>query len=365
MISALTIEGWLAQALGLLLVAALLSSRPPSAANRLLAAALLCAVYRQFLLTLQISGVLAAVPILFLTSFAFQLLAIPMFYLYVRALTTADFSLNRRDAIHFVPFALGLGCAGFAWPFDLYFGIVAKVFVASPYLILAHRQVTNFACEAKNQLSDLTSLRLRWLSILLVVVYLMTGVDLLDVVTGPAIPVWYLVPTFGLISLMALAYFSLRVSPVFARATDHPREREEKKETSRLPDEQLERQKERLVEVLEKQSLYLNPELRLSDLADAMTLRPYRVSEILSRGLQTSFYDLINRYRVTHAQRLLLSPDSTYLNLLGVGMESGFKSKSVFNDAFRKITGMTPSEFRMRNTTESIHSDDRIARGGR
>jgi len=380
MLRALIIEGWLTQLLGLLLIAALLSSRRHSTANRLLAAALCCGVYRQFLITMQISGALASFPAPLRTSFPFQMLAIPMFYLYVRALTTPGFNLSRKHAIHLVPFAVGLTwdlaepVPGNAPLLHLYARVVLKVLVTIPYLICAHRQVRTFAHESQNHLSNLTHLRLGWLRTLLIAVYAMTAVDALDVVTGPGIPVSHLLPPVGLISLMALAYFSLRVSPVFARETelqkvdsapDVPPEEEEKKESSRLSDEQLDRQKERLVEVLENQSLYLNPELRLSDLAAALHVRPYRVSEILSRGLQTSFYDLINLYRVTHAQKLLGSPNSSYLNLLGIAMESGFKSKSVFNDAFRKATGMTPSEFRMTKRTESIHSDDRIARGGR
>jgi AraC-like DNA-binding protein len=133
----------------------------------------------------------------------------------------------------------------------------------------------------------------------------------------------------------------------------------------RLPDEELARQKERLIRVLQNQALYLNPELRLSDLAAALGLRPYRVSEILNRGLQTSFYDLINGYRIARAQELLSSQSSAHLNLLGIAMESGFRSKSVFNEVFKKMTGKTPSEFRIRNMTESADPAGRIARSGR
>jgi AraC-like DNA-binding protein len=189
-------------------------------------------------------------------------------------------------------------------------------------------------------------------------VYAITAIDTLDVITGASVPVWLLLPSVAVIGLLSLAYFSLRVSPVFARET-HDREPapEQKKETIQLPDDRLERQKERLIETMEKKQLYLNPELRLSDLADALDIRPYRVSEILNRGLQTTFYDLVNRYRVTKAQELLLAPGSAQLNLLGIAMESGFKSKSVFNDVFKKSTGMTPSQFRNGKMTESRDSD--------
>ena len=373
MLSILIIEGWLAQLLGLLLIAALLSSRPPSLANRLLAVALLCALYRQFLLTMQFSGALVSFPVALRTSFPFQMLTVPMFYLYVRALTTPEFRLNPKHAIHLVPFAAGLtwDFSVPAWGGDplphLYARVVVKVLVTIPYLIRTYGQVHTFAYESKNHLSDLTHLRLSWLRMLLTASFAMIGVDVLDVMTGPKIPVWYAVPTVGLIFLLALAYFSLRVSPVFAQETQRQKQdsapvgqaaSEEKKEPSRLSDELLDRQKTRLVEVLKNQALFLNPELRLSDLATALDVRPYRVSEILSRGLRTSFYDLINLHRVTYAQDLLSSPSAAHLNLLGIAMESGFKSKSVFNDAFRKLTGMAPSEFRTRKKTGSIHSDN-------
>jgi AraC-like DNA-binding protein len=354
MIEALIFEGWMAQILGLLLIAALLSRRHNSTANRLLAFGLFCAIYRQLMLTLQFSGTLANYPILSRTSFPIQMLGLPSFYLYVKALTTPDFHFERKDVTHFIPFVIGLAFSGQ----PQYAQVSIKVVVVIPYLIQAHLQVRDFAFRSKDFISDFTILKLNWLRILLIGVYSMLAVDALDVVTGPSIRVWVLVPSVALIALMSLAYFSLRVSPIFARATEgRPTPSEQKKETSRLPDDQLERQKERLIELLEKQELYLNPELRLSDLAVALDIRPYRVSEILNRGLQTNFYDLVNRFRISKAQSLLMAPDSAHFNLLGIAMESGFKSKSVFNDVFKKTTGMTPSQFRNGKLTESRHSD--------
>ncbi len=354
MIRALITEGWIAQIVGLLLIAALLSRSENSTANRLLAFGLFCAVYRQSMLTLQISGILANFPILARTSYPVQMLGLPTFYLYVKALTTPQSRIERKHAVHFIPFVIGLALSGQSQ----YDQVAVKVVVVLPYLILAHLQVRAFAIQCRDFISDFTDLRLNWLRTLLIGVYSMMAVDALDVVTGPSIPFWVLVPSVGLIGLLSLAYFSLRVSPVFARETqDRQPASEQKKEPPHLPDDQMERQKERLIEAMEKQELYLNPELRLSDLATALDIRPYRVSEILNRGLQTNFYDLVNHYRISKAMELLVAPDSAHFNLLGIGMESGFKSKSVFNDVFKKTTGLTPSQFRSGKLTGSRHSD--------
>jgi len=358
MVQALIIEGWMAQILVLLLIAALLSSRAFPTANRLLAFGLFCAISRQAMLTLQLSGTLDNFPILAKTAFPVQMLGIPTFLLYVKALTTPGFRMERKHAVHLVPFAIGLVLIGQPHLIQ----IAIKVVILLPYLILAHLQVRVFADRSKEFISDLTLLHLNWLRTLLIGVYAITGVDALDVITGASFPVWLLLPSVALIGLMTLAYFSLRVSPVFARVTlEETSVLEQKKEIAPPPDEQpddqMERQKQRLIEVLEQKQLYLNPELRLSDLAEAIDIRPYRASEILNRGLKTTFYDLINGYRVSRARELLLSPDSAQFNLLGIAMESGFKSKSVFNDVFKKSTGMTPSQFRSGKMTESRHSD--------
>jgi AraC-like DNA-binding protein len=354
MVQALIIEGWMAQILGLLLIAALLSRRDYSTENRLLAFGIFCAIYRQAMLTIQLSGMLENFPLLSKTSFAVQMLGIPTFWLYVNALTTPDFRIGRKHAVHLIPFAIGIALIG--QPHLLQIAI--KVVVVLPYLVLAHMQVRVFAIQSKDFMSDITVLHLNWLRTLLTGVYAIMAVDALDVVTGASVPVWLLLPSVALIGLIMLAYFSIRVSPVFASEThDRQTASEQKKETNRLPDEQLERQKERLIDVMENKQLYLNPELRLSDLAEALDIRPYRVSEILNRGLQTTFYDLVNGYRISKARELLLAPESAQFNLLGIAMESGFKSKSVFNEVFKKSTGKTPSQFRSGKMPESRHSD--------
>jgi AraC-like DNA-binding protein len=385
----LIVESVVVQTLGLLLAAALLSARPRSTANRLLALALICVVTRQFLLMLEISEAMWAFPYLFRLSFPFQLLAIPAYYLYVLALTTPDFKLQRNDVWHLLPFALGIvwyvGVTFWGGPslllptsayaVELYARALAKIAVMVPYFLAGRRAVLKFSREAKDHVSDISHLRLKWLRTLLAVAYASVLVNFVDVMAGPSSPVWLLIPGVWLISLLALAYVSLRVSTMFASEVQSEKveslpEFAEPEQIgdlgrSRMSDVELKRQKDRLLQVFEKQALYLNPELRLSDLGDALGIRPYRVSETLSRGLQTSFYDLVNSYRIAKAKELLASPDSAHLNLLGIAMESGFRSKSVFNEVFKRVTGKTPSEYRALEMTESPDSDNRISRIGR
>ena len=151
----LIIESVVAQVLGLLLVAALISARPRSSANRLLALALVCVVARQFLLMMEIAEATGVFWYLFRLSFPLQLLAIPAYYLYVVALTTPDFKLRRQDAWHLIPAGFGL-----AWyvviliwgspslfeqspahDVELYARAIAKIAVMIPYFLAGRRAV--------------------------------------------------------------------------------------------------------------------------------------------------------------------------------------------------------------------------------
>ena len=111
-------------------------------------------------------------------------------------------------------------------------------------------------------------------------------------------------------------------------------------------EEKLEEWRQKLDHFMAEKKPFLEPELRLGHLAAAIGLKSYQVSEILNRGIRSNFYDYINRHRIEEAKRRLRDPAFAHMNILGIATDSGFNSKSVFNETFRKFTGSTPSAFR-------------------
>lgn len=90
--------------------------------------------------------------------------------------------------------------------------------------------------------------------------------------------------------------------------------------------------------------LYKRSDLTLRALSEALNENPHYVSQVISQELDTSFYELVNRYRIEHAKRMLIeAPEET---VLSIAMHVGFNSKSAFHAAFRRHTGATPSHFR-------------------
>ena len=75
--------------------------------------------------------------------------------------------------------------------------------------------------------------------------------------------------------------------------------------------------------------------------------RPYQLSQVINTSLGQNFYNLINSYRVEEAKQQLSASDKQNQTILAIAYDVGFNSKSVFNKAFKKFTGTTPSKYRL------------------
>ena len=95
---------------------------------------------------------------------------------------------------------------------------------------------------------------------------------------------------------------------------------------------------------------YLENELTLAKLAEMLSVPQHHLSQILNEKLNQNFFDFVNNYRIQEAKKLLVSPDGGLLTILAIAEEVGFNSKSAFNNAFKKVTNTTPSEFRKNNS---------------
>ncbi len=106
------------------------------------------------------------------------------------------------------------------------------------------------------------------------------------------------------------------------------------------------------VEVIEKaiheDKLYLENNINLERFAEQIGLKPRDVSAILKMHYQSNFFEFINRYRVEEAKRLLISPDYKDETILEIIYKSGFNSPSAFHRFFKRMVGITPTEFRQR-----------------
>ena len=114
---------------------------------------------------------------------------------------------------------------------------------------------------------------------------------------------------------------------------------------------------ERMYLLFEKEHVYLNPRLRLSELAMLLgTNRTYH-SQYFNQNCESTFYDFVNDYRIHHAKLLLHSTDDT---LETIAMNSGFNSLSTFRRAFVQREGMSPIEFRASNGKIRVSNSQKL-----
>lgn len=95
--------------------------------------------------------------------------------------------------------------------------------------------------------------------------------------------------------------------------------------------------------------VHLDPQLRLADVAGRLDAEPSQLSHALNTVLGENFNAYVNRWRVQHAKECLDRGDHLSLTIAGIGQASGFASQSSFYKAFKRMVGMTPSDYLERN----------------
>lgn len=108
-----------------------------------------------------------------------------------------------------------------------------------------------------------------------------------------------------------------------------------------------------LEQVMEREQLHLDPDLSLPKLAEHLNATVNYVSQAINAGLQSTFFDYVNRKRVDEALGLIQSDAEPHRAMLDIALAVGFNSTSTFYSAFRKVTGVTPGAYRRRVTRQA------------
>lgn len=103
--------------------------------------------------------------------------------------------------------------------------------------------------------------------------------------------------------------------------------------------------KQKLEDTLHQKQIYLNQELSLAELAKQIDTTDKKLSTLLNQNLQTNFYDYINSFRIAAFKKGVTEGKLEHLSIVGLALQCGFKSKSSFYRAFKKETGISPSQF--------------------
>lgn len=287
----------------------------------------------------------------------------PAFYLYSITLVGGHFKLKPLQLLHLLPF---LFFEIFAYiikePYSIRdffdsnanlwfryaFGLASVIsWVAYNWatvrVILRHRKrlVNEFSTIESNK-------RVSWLLFIFIFYNLFCMVSIAVAVSVivlkinfPLSPVY----TYSTLLLMAyiLGFYGLRQGTIFM----DPRPEDEVKDkyiNSLLSDERKKEISEMLTEYFIRKKPYLNPELSMSMLSEALTVPKYQLTEVLNTLIEKNFFQYVNEYRVEAVKKMLVK--KIEYSIEAIGYECGFNSKSSFFTVFKNITGLTPLQFK-------------------
>jgi AraC-like DNA-binding protein len=293
----------------------------------------------------------------------------PCVWLYVRRLTMNPSPRGWWAALNFAPAALCvlLLLPFYAMPAEEKRAIVMADLSSTsrnvdPLLALAVTHILSywvaslvtlrgFARRLKEQYSSIEQRRFRWLAWVLAVTLAMWLFWLLGLALQSSWAAWLDVVAVPL-GLYVLAFAGLRQSAVFSEAQSPPVTTVVEEPTSPryarsgLASDRAAAMRAKLAELMEIDKPWLENDLTLAQLAARIGASSHHLSQLLNEDLGQTFFDFVNRRRVAEVQRCLADPAYASQTLLEVALAAGFNSKAAFNGAFKKYTGITPSQFR-------------------
>ena len=124
---------------------------------------------------------------------------------------------------------------------------------------------------------------------------------------------------------------------------------EEPETVSRISEEKARAVIAKMNRYMEEEKPYLNPEMKQSELASAIDVAPYVLSRIFTSHLKESYYEYLNDYRVEEFKRMVARGDHHKYTVTTMMNHCGFRSRSSFSRAFKRVTGTTSTDYIQKN----------------
>ncbi|MEO0895516.1 MAG: helix-turn-helix domain-containing protein [Bacteroidota bacterium] len=347
--------------LGILL---LTQERLYSKANRFLAIALFSISIVLLNESIEWLEIEAYAPIYYLPIYIRTLAPIGI-YLFVTYFLTPDHDIKEWERYLLIPIGLEIliefaytPILGFPpdsdtflkYDYFLYsFANVINLIVSFWLIPLALKKVHTYQTFLFENYSNTESRNMNWLKRLLYImllIYLIWSVSFIqNLFTGEFGNVYLLFVTGLGLLLYGLGYFMILRYDLF-----QPVSIQDPSKTPESAGKQLSAKTdlyyEDLLKLMREQKLYTDGELNLSSLAEHLQLSPGYVSQIINEKEKKNFFEFVNHYRVEDVKAKLKDTAFDHYSIMGIALESGFKTKSTFNTVFKKIVGTTPSSYR-------------------
>jgi AraC-like DNA-binding protein len=318
-----------------------------------------------------------------LDMYAFPFIAFtygPLLWLYIRHMTRPGLRFSPWNAVHFIPFLVFFAVSvifreepilddlsGFLVrdrfiPLRIVYGACFFLSV-TVYSVLSFLEIRQHQTRLRDLISYTSAkLSLNWMKILSITFY--TGYVAVFILGGIKIfagllPFDPYVLTFFLIAFFSFAYsfYAIRQPEILDYPHVNPGEEpaaptdgSARYARSGLHDEQAEEYLTTLIRYMDDEKPYINGNLSITDLSRRTGIPRHYITEVLNKKYGRNFFSFVNEYRVREVISRLRDSRYQHYTILAIAFDSGFNSKSTFNNFFKAYTGKTPSDFRQELT---------------
>ncbi len=300
----------------------------------------------------------------------------PFLYLYVKSLFE-DKEVIKKNLIHFIyptayliifsiPVLIFSRTKIRLIPFiEKVMNVNRIVYVYEDIYLIIYLIVTLFLLKKYNNVtksiySNLKNKELLWVKYLLLGVLIITVVDIFTFIYDFNYPDTNFESDFVTIILVVvflyfLGYYGIKQSKILVPEFLLNPIKNNKISTSLINMDSIEIKQHisKINTVLTTKELFLDEDLTLNKLAKETSLSDKKLSAIINQEMNTSFYDLINSYRLEEFKKRVISKEFDNLTILGIAYDCGFKTKSTFNRLFKLQIGISPSEFKKNHNTQT------------
>lgn len=271
-----------------------------------------------------------------------DMVAVPMYAFILMELVRPGMVTKRLALFHELPFLL-LPLLFVSLHQPLFFYILAGwvALYGTFVLVWTTCQIPVYHRQLREHFSYKENINLNWLRVVLYTFYLILGLWVLNC-TAVHLQIECLYMLGALVLWMIIDYFLYKHESVIDELREAPSA--ELSETAAGSAEmEISELGKKINQLFGEQQLFLNPHLKVSDVARAVGTNRTYVSAYFNRDAGMSFYDYVNRLRIDYSCHLL---ETTTESIKNIAESSGFNSATSYIRVFTKQKGVTPNAYR-------------------
>lgn len=239
-----------------------------------------------------------------------------------------------------IPFA-ALISMYIATRFDIFYNLLIILSAVSGtfFLIWSAFTIPKYHKQLKEEFSYTENINLNWLRVIIYTFYCILALwTTSSFFENPDFDAMYI--SGSLVMWIVLDYFIYKHKSVLNELNTDTHTVIQEQTLSAEKNSEL---KDKIENLFTKDKIFLNPQLKITDIADKVGTNRTYVSQFFNQQNSSTFFDYVNSYRIEYACKLL---SGTNENITVISEKSGFSNIQSFYRVFSRIKGMTPAAYR-------------------